>query len=227
MTAVASELSLRAADGWPLGALLRLPAHGTAVAGVVTVPASRHERDGWTPTAVALADREVAVLQLDIRGRGSSAGHRAFALMGPAERRRVALDVAAAIDGLASVTGDGVGVGLLVEQDTAADALAAAAGDRRVGAIGVLSARSAGRCVAAVERSSAAVYAMVSSEDREGVRATVDAYLAASHPASKLEVFRGLGVGVTMASVLQFEAPGARPLEDRLATWLLEVLAEP
>ena len=61
---------------------------------------------------------------------------------------------------------------------------------------------------------------MVSTEDREGLRATVDAYLAGAADGSHLDVFDGLGIGITMASVLQFEQPEAQPLEDRIAGWL-------
>ena len=100
--------------------------------------------------------------------------------MGPAQRRRVALDVAAAVDHLAAVEGvDSSRLGLLVEQDTAADALEAVADDARVAALAVLSARHPARTRAAVERRRAPVYGLVSIEDREGLRATVDAYLAA------------------------------------------------
>ena len=40
---------------------------------------------------------------------------------------------------------------------------------------------------------------------------------AAAPTNSKLDVFRGLGVGITMASVLQFEGPNERQLDTRLA----------
>jgi dienelactone hydrolase len=227
----ATETAFAAADGWPIGALLRRPAGdpaGDSAAtspGVVTVPASRHERDAWTQTATVLAARGFTVLQLDIRGRGASANSHRYSQMGPAERGRVALDVQAAVEHLAA---DGMvdpsKLGLLVEQDTAADALEAIAGDRRVRAIGVLSARSSSRCADAIGAGTASVYGLVSSEDREGLRATVDAYLASPDGRSRIEIFRGLGVGITMASVLQFEDPQARPLEERLADWLARVL---
>jgi dienelactone hydrolase len=225
----AAEVSLVAADGWPIGGVLRstgaiAPA---PVPGIVTVPASRHERDAWTQTATVLARHGFVVLQIDIRGRGASASGQAYAQMGPAERRRVALDVGAGVDHLAALASvDPSRLGLLVEQDTAADALEAVAGDARVRAIGVLSARSADRCARAVERGRAAVYGLVSSEDRDGLRATVDAYLASPDERSRIEIFRGLGVGITMASVMQFENPQARPLEERLADWLADVLGQ-
>ena len=100
---------------------------------VLAVPGSRHERDAWTHVAMALADRGCTVLQIDIRGRGTSANGVRYSEMGPAQRRRVSLDVAAAVEELAGATGvDPLRLGLLVEQDTAAEALEAVAGDDRV-----------------------------------------------------------------------------------------------
>jgi hypothetical protein len=146
--------------------------------------------------------------------------------MGPAERRRVSLDVAAAVDELARVAGvDPARLGMLVEQDTAADALEAVAGDDRVRAVAVLSASHAARIAPAVAARRAPVYAMASVEDRDGLRGAVEAYLAAPEAHSRIDVFHGLGVGITMASVLQFERPEEQPIEARLADWMAEVLA--
>jgi hypothetical protein len=220
--------SFEAGDGWPIGGLVRMPAvAGTTLSpGVLAVPGSRHERDAWTQTAMALVERGCTVMQIDIRGRGASANGVRYADMGPVARRRVALDVAAALDELAALADvDGSRLGLLVEQDTAADAAEAVVEDDRVGALAVLSARHSARVAAAVAERGAPIYGMTSVEDREGLRATVDAYLAAPEAGSRIDVFRGLGVGITMASVLQFERPEERPIEARLADWMAQVLA--
>ena len=223
-----SEVEFAAADGWPIRALLRVPEAAERVgsaAGVVAVPGSRHERDAWTQVGIALAASGTSVLQIDIRGRGSSTNGTPWATMGPAQRRRVALDVAAAVDHLAAVEGvDSTRLGLLVEQDTAAPALEAVAADARIAALAVLSARDPARTRAAVEQRRAPVFALVSVEDRDGLRATVDAYLAAPSEGSRLDVFHGLGVGITMASVLQFERPAEQQLDARLTAWFTGVL---
>ncbi len=223
----ATEVAFDASDGWPIGAVLRTPDDRALPpgAGVVTVPASRHERDAWTQVATKLTQQGITVLQIDVHGRGASTHATPYSSMGPAQRRRVALDVSAAIGHLAGVAGvDPVRLGLLVEHDTAADALEAVAEDARVTAIGVLSARHPGRVAPAVEQRGAPVYGLVSIEDREGLRATVDAYLAAPTADSRIDVFRGLGVGITMASVLQFERPAEQQIDDRLAGWFNDVL---
>ena len=147
-----SEVRFEAADGWPIRALLRRPSEASGP-GVLAVPGSRHERDAWTHAAIALADRGCTVMQIDIRGRGASANGVRYSDMGPAARRRVALDVAAAVDELTRVTSvDPARLGVLVEQDTAADALEAVAGDERVHALTVLSARQGARVGAAEAR---------------------------------------------------------------------------
>lgn len=215
-------------DGWPIGGLVRRPvrANGERSPAVLAVPGSRHERDAWTQTAMALVERGCTVMQIDIRGRGASANGVRYSEMGPGQRRRVALDVAAAVDDLEQQAGvDGSRLGLLVEQDTAADAIEAVVGDDRVRALAVLSARHPRRVAAAVAARGVPVYGMVSVEDREGLRATVDAYLAAPEGHSRIDVFRGLGVGITMASVLQFERPEERPIEARLADWMSAALS--
>jgi dienelactone hydrolase len=221
------EVAFTAADGWPIRALLRPPddVAATHAPAVIAVPGSRHERDAWTQVAGALAANGFGVLQIDIRGRGTSVNGAPWAAMGPAQRRRVTLDVAAATDHLAAVPWvDDACLGLLVEQDTAAAALEAVAGDDRVAALAVLSARHPDRIRAAVEQRRAPVYGLVSVEDREGLRATVDAYLAAPREGSRLDVFHGLGVGITMASVLQFERPTERQLDARITEWFAGVL---
>jgi dienelactone hydrolase len=222
------EVEIEAGDGWPIRALLRVPEPAHRLdggPGVVAVPGSRHERDAWTQVAMALVAAGTTVLQIDIRGRGASINGTPWATMGPAQRRRVALDVAAAVDHLAAAEMiDSSRLGLLIEQDTAPVALEAVAGDTRVAALAVLSGRDPGRTRAAVEQRQAPVYGLVSVEDREGLRATVDAYLAAPREGSRLDVFHGLGVGITMASVLQFERPAEQQLDARLSTWFGEVL---
>jgi len=225
-TTSTDELRLEAGDGWPIGAILRRPASTAQPApAVVTVPGSLHARDAWTPTAIALAAAGIAVLQIDIRGRGTSTNGVPYPSMGPAQRRRVGLDVAAAVDYVAGFNGIDRGrLALLVEQDTAAAALEAVADDSRVAAIAVLSARHGDRLADAVRRRGAPVYGLVSIEDREGLRATVDAYLAAPAEGSRLDVFRGLGVGITMASVMLFERPHEQQLDARLVEWFTTVL---
>ena len=223
---IAKELAFCAADGWPLGAVLRLPPADGPLPAVVTVPGSRHERDAWKRTSESLARHNVASLLLDVRGRGASLGTCTYARMGPAQRRLVRLDVVKALEVLGDDESvDSTRLGVLAEQDTSAEAGEAAVEDGRVRALCLVSPRRADRIVSALRTRPVSVFALVSTEDREGVRAAVGAYLASVPEGSDLAVFGGLGIGITMASVLQFEQPDAEPLEDRIARWLARRLA--
>jgi hypothetical protein len=200
-----TEVRFPAADGWPLAGLLRQGPAGAPVA--VLVPASCHERDAFATLADALADCGVASLRIDIRGRGASRGERPYARMPPGQRRAVALDVAAAVEEASAVA-------VVGEQDTAAPAVAGVADDPRVRAAVLLSPRGS------VPSLAIPVFALVSSEDRDGLRTATDAYLAGNENGSRLEVFKGLGFGTTMLSTRQFEHPDAEPLESMIADWL-------
>lgn len=219
------ELAFSAADGWPLGALLHQPASDAPVPAVVSVAGSRHERDAWKRTSEFLAQHGIATLMLDVRGRGASRGDCTYARMGPGQRRRARLDVEKALAVVADQDGvDATRLGVLAEQDTAADAVEAAVAAGGVRALCVVSPRNADRIASALATRPVSVFGLASTEDREGVRAAVGAYLASAPEGSDLAVFHGLGIGITMASVLQFEQPEAQPLEDRIARWLADRL---
>jgi hypothetical protein len=216
-----AEVRLTAADGVAIGGVWRATPDGPPPAGVVLVPGSRHERDAYGSLPNALEEVGLGSLRIDVRGRGSSLGAVPFSRMAPMQRRAVRLDVAAAVEHAASLVRAPARLGLIVEQDTAANAVEAIADDERVTAVVVLSARRGGRLTAAVSRRPIAIFGLVSSEDRVGVRATADAYLASAEGPSRLEVFHGLGFGTTMFSSRQFEHPDAQPLETMIAVWLV------
>ena len=214
-----TEVEFAASDGWRLAGMLRAPAAGS-VPGVLAVPASLHERDAWTATAAVLEERGLASLRIDLRGRGRSLGEMPYARMAPLQRQRITLDVSAGLETLASAPGVDVDrIALLAEQDTAAGAVEAVADDRRVRAVVLMSPRNGDRIARALATRAVSIFGLVSSEDRRGLRATVDAYVAGDQ-SSRLEVFHGLGIGVTMMSVLQFEYPDAEPLESVISDWV-------
>jgi dienelactone hydrolase len=228
MSGRAAEVVFVAADGWSIGGLLADPngSGRSPMPAVVMVPGSRHERDAYTEVAMALMNRGITSLRIDVRGRGASRGMTTYARMAPGQQRRVGLDVAAALDYLAACDGiDACRLALVAEQDTAAAALEAVADDERLVAVVLLSARNGGRLAAALDRRALPVLGLVSKEDREGLRSTVDAYLAGEPSVSRLEVFAGLGIGATMFSTRRFEHAGAETLEELITSWLAACLA--
>ncbi|MBW8827730.1 MAG: hypothetical protein JF603_15455 [Acidobacteria bacterium] len=211
-----------APDGWPLAGLLRAP--GAPAGGVVLVPGSTHERDSFATTAEALGERGLASLRIDVRGRGGSRGEVPFSAMAPGQRRQVRLDVAAALGRLVEHAGvDSGRLAVVCEQDTAADAVLGAL-DAGVRGVVAMSAQQVGRAVAALERQPVPIHGVVSSDDRDAVRGTVDLYLAGAVTDSRLDVLHDLGRGATMFH-LRAGQPDAPPLESLIADWLAARLA--
>ena len=218
-------ISFVATDGWPLRGLLTSPDSGAHGPGVVLVPGSLHERDAWTSTAAALAAAGIASLRIDIRGRGASSAGAFHAHMPPAQRRLVRLDVRAAITALRaqSSVADG-SIGICGEQDTAPACVEAAVDDGNVAGVALLSARGGSRTSNGMSPAGFPFLGLVSVEDHQSLRTTVDAYLGAPAGTSELHVLRGLGFGITMAAVQAFEHPDADPIESIVASWFARML---
>ena len=224
------EVEVVARDGWRLAGLLRLPPGAGRAPGVVLVHGSHHERDAFTygvGLPELLADRGMASLRFDIRGRGGSRDGHDLHRMAALERRAVALDVAAALDHLASlpdVAGDRLG--LVGEQDTAASVVAAAVDPRTV-ALVLLSPRLPSSALDQLRDRQIPTFGLVSKEDRVSLRATTVAYLEAPPDHRRLEVFDGLGFGTTMFMARRFEQPAEEPLEEMIADWFAQELTLP
>jgi dienelactone hydrolase len=224
------EVEVVARDGWRLAGLVRLPVGADRAPGVVLVHGSHHERDAFTygvGLPELLADRGMASLRFDIRGRGGSHHGHDFHRMAALERRAVALDVAAALDHLASnpdVAGERLG--LVGEQDTAG-AVVAATADPRAAALVLLSPRLPSSALDRLRDRAIPTFGLVSREDRESLLATTAAYLAAPPDHRRLEVFDGLGFGTTMFMARRFEQLAEEPLEEMIADWLAHELPLP
>ena len=220
-TAEETELVLPSPDGWALGGILRRPEPSREPAPVtLLVPDSHHERDVYTTLATALAATGIASLRLDVRGRGASRGAVPYSRMGPAQRRRVEIDVAETLDQLGAMEGIDQGrMAVVTERDTAPDVISGAAD--RVKAIVVMGARPSPRLTGALRDRAVPVLGLVSAEDRTGLRGTTDAYLAGRPDGSQLIVLHRRGFGATMFSS---GAAAEEPLEAVIASWLQERL---
>jgi hypothetical protein len=213
-----TEISHSPSDGPVVRGFLREP-EDSPVACAILVPGSRHERDSFESLAASLAELGIASLRIDVRGRGASAGVVPYARMGPIQRRGVRNDVGALISAVAERLGLGSGqTALVAEQDTSADAVLGGL-DVDVGAIVVLSAHAARRALEALDDANPPLLGIVSTEDREGLRHTVDCYLASALEGSRLLLLRSRGVGATM-----FHTGESGELEAEIATWIRDVL---
>lgn len=220
------EVTFKAADGWQITGSVQIPGSKSKAPGVVLVHGSRHEKDAYGQALPRLLNgQRIAMLRIDIRGRGASREPLAFSSMAPEQRRAVRLDVEAAIDFLASQAGvDSRRIAVVAEQDSANAAVFASAGDRRVAAYVLISGRLSRTAKDAISKIPAPVFCLVSKEDRRGFKDMTDAYLAAKNGQSRLKVFEGLGFGTTMFSAWQFEFPNETPIEEMIGTWLAQRL---
>jgi dienelactone hydrolase len=224
------EVAFKAADGWQIAGLLYIPERATSVPGVVLVHGSRHEGDAYGQLTSAglphsLSKHNVAVLRIDIRGRGASREPRVFNSFAPEEKKQVTLDVKAAIECLAAQPGvDAKRLGIVAEQDNAHAAALASARDRRIMAHVFISGRLGESAKKAMEKVSTPIFCLVSKEDRHGFKDVTDVYLASNNKQSRLKVFEGIGFGTTMFSAWQFEYPQEQPIEDMIGVWLGEKL---
>lgn len=216
-------VTLMAADGWELRGDVFYP-EGTPRAGVVLVHGSKHERDAYgVGLPQFLTDGGVAVVQVDIRGRGDSREPVAFPALAPLQRRQVALDVAAASAHVASLGPSDAGLAVVSEQDSTSAALTAVL-DRPVAAHVFVSGRLTAPAREALRSLDAPRFCLVSNEDRRALRDMTDAYLAGEDARSRFRIFQGLGFGTTMFSSWQFAHPDEPSIESLIADWLLEVL---
>jgi dienelactone hydrolase len=222
------EVSLKAADGWQISGSLSIPNTKGKAPGVVLVHGSRHEKDAYGQALPRMLNEQgIAMLRIDIRGRGSSREPMTFNSMAPEQRGAVRLDVEAAVNFLSSEPGvDGRRIAVVAEQDSANPAVIACAKDPRVTAFVLLSGRLNQKAKDEMAAALFPIFCLVSKEDRRGFKDMTDAYLSSNHRLSRLRVFEGIGFGTTMFSAWQYEFPKEQPIEQMVGMWLADRLKE-
>lgn len=224
------RVSFAASDGWLISGSLSIPVAkaGGRMPGVVLVHASRHESDAFGNISApglpqTLARNGVAVLRIDVRGRGDSRGDLEFSAMGPEQRAAVSLDVLAAVKFLRAQAGvKKSNIAIVAEQDSASPTVIAASQDRHATAVVLISGRLNAKARQAITKSSKPILCLVSKEDRRGFRDMVDAYIASENSRSRIKVFEGLALGATMFATWRYDHSDKPPLENMVADWLTE-----
>lgn len=224
------QVMFQTADGWRIAGVLYVPECVTPVAGVVLIHGSKHEGDAYGQLTsgglpYSLSKHRLAVLRVDLRGRGASREPQVFDSLAPEQKKRVTLDIEAAIEFFASQPGvDAKRLGIVAEQDNAHAAVLVSVKDRRLIAHVFISGQLGGAAKKAMQNVRTPVFCLVSKEDRRGLRDMTELYLASRNSKSRLKVFEGIGFGTTMFSAWRFEYPDEQPLEDMIAVWLDEQL---
>jgi pimeloyl-ACP methyl ester carboxylesterase len=208
--------------GWPITVETMGEPQGDVIGGVLTVPAVKHERDGWGPVlTTALVARGFVVLATDVRGRGDSRRPMSMSSLPPGQLRAVKGDVAAGID-LLACRADVAGRPIVVmgEQDTANVAARAAMSDARVSGLVLVSPRLGPHLLAQAETRDLPVCVIASKEDRAGLESAVGLSMRSRDPRSRFRLVGGVGSGTTMFAAWQFLRRDEPPLEQWLAAWV-------
>ncbi|HKZ80711.1 MAG TPA: hypothetical protein VJ124_20720 [Pyrinomonadaceae bacterium] len=230
--AAEKEISFQTEDGWTISGMFGSPEGVKGqVPAVIFLHSFDHDQNAYGKylypgLAQIIGGHDLATLRIDLRGRGKSRGAKELHSFSPDEISKLYLDVRAAIAFLESQPQvDASRIGLVAEGQSTEAALRAWDGDSRVQAIGLIS----GRLSEAVKRTIKThpripLFLMVSKEDREGFRDMADAYNLTQAEGSRINVYKNLGMGTTMFSVWRSEHPNEKPIEENLASWMVDQL---
>jgi len=204
---VQGEVSFETEDGWTIHGTLTVP---VKKAGAESLPAtlllhsSMHSRSVWVSfPGWAKLQESMVTLRIDIRGRGKSEGRIPFVDMSQTQRDKVALDVKAALNFLASAKEvDPARIGIVAEEFSAGPAVIGGMEDPRVRVFVFLSGVLNQRAMELIASNAAKpILFIVSKEDKRGFRDMAKAYSLTQSDGSDIWVQDGLGVGVTMCNM--------------------------
>jgi dienelactone hydrolase len=226
-----TEVSFKSEDGWILHGTLHMPDRlktGEKVPAVVLVHGAKHDQQTYTDLAPELVKNGIAAVRFDWRGKGSSVpdgkGKSGTTLAGD-DLANAYLDVKAAIEFLASQPGiDANRIGLAAATAGTAYALRAAAGDKRIQTVVVMTASSApvGKEKEFLTTSGKPIFAIASTEDINYTRGSLAdstrvAYLMSNSKESQFLLYDDAGRGSEILKV--------KPeLSRMILRWFLEKL---
>jgi len=222
------EVSFATDDGWIIHGTLTKPvlSPGKRVAAILFLHSPAHEQELFSAhgyPGFARLQTQFVTLRIDIRGRGKSEEPLAFHRFSDQQRKRLYLDVKAALNFLASQESvDAQRLAIFAEEKSADSAVLGAAGDSRVRALVLVSGRLTAESKEAISSNDQiAILAMVSSDDRNGFRDMTDAYKLSNNSNSDIHVYRGLGMATAMFSTWRYNRPQDKPLDYVMADWLM------
>jgi pimeloyl-ACP methyl ester carboxylesterase len=220
------EVQMQSADGWTIFGTLSIPddvVKGEALPAVLMLHSSGHDQETFNKhyaipgLAQTFACRRVVSLRIDWRGRGKSIGDQEFHSFSREQRRRIQLDVAAAINFLAlEKEVDANRIAIVAEEVSADAAVLGARGDSRIKLFAFLSGRLSHEAKEYLACESIPVLCVVSSDDRPGFVDMTGAYSRSKHPCSDISIHRNAGIGTTMFYLWRHRFPHAKPLDEQL-----------
>lgn len=217
------EVTITTADGWELGADLVLPANAAtdgSLPAVVLMHSGRSDRNVFDGLAPELAQRGVAVLALDWRGRGVSTNLGHFVDFTGEQQAAVAGDVTASYDYLAARPEiDGNRLGVLGVAHGAGYGANGALGDGRTRALAMMTAYHLleGGQEEVLRAGDVAVLCVACAPNKKSSGALRVIRAMSTHPGSRMMEFA--------EGVLGYQLFDLHPeLEPSIAEWFAEVL---
>lgn len=230
---VQKEVSFKTEDGWTIYGTYTVPnsyKSGDKLPAALLLHASMHTQTVWVGyPGWAKIQESIATLRIDWRGRGKSREPIPYISSSPNQRDRVALDVTAALNFLASQQEvDASRLGVVAEEFSASPAIIGAVDDTRVRVMVLLSGLLNQRAMELVETTTAKpMLFVVSKEDRRSFNDMTEAYNLNSNVQSEIWVQDGLGIGATMGSVWRnkyTDQPIERAIDFTSGEWLVNKL---
>ena len=221
------DVFFQTTDGWTIHGSLHLPADLSAtdrkVPGVVMLHSPGYDRLAFRSLARTLEERGLASLRIDWRGNGESL-HKGevelpFNALAPSERRKVYLDVQAAIDFLAIQEGvDQKRIGVIGSRWSANHAALAGVDDWRVKTLVLFSGSYDPQTLQDTAlRSDLPILCLAGREDQEGFRGSRQIHAASTNPESEFLIPARGGYGTTMLSY-------NKGLDGKIVEWLVDKL---
>jgi dienelactone hydrolase len=230
---VQTEVSFETEDGWTIYGTYTIPASyksGDKLPAALLLHASMHSQTVWVGyPGWAKIQESIATLRIDWRGRGKSREPIPYIYSSPTQRDRVALDVAAALNFLATQKEvDASRLGVVAEELTASPAVIGALEDPRVRVMVLLSGVLNQRAIELLRTNlTKPMLFIVSKEDERSFNDSTEAYNLAGSAESEIWVQDGLGVGATMGSVWRnkyTDQPIEKAIDYTAGEWLVNKL---
>jgi cephalosporin-C deacetylase-like acetyl esterase len=229
---VQTEVSFKTEDDWTIYGTYTVPNSykpGDKLPAALLLHASMHSQTVWVGyPGWAKIQESIATLRIDWRGRGKSREPIPYIYSSPTQRERVALDVTAALNFLASQKEvDASRLGVAAEEFSASPAIIGAVEDPRVRVMVLLSGLLNQRAMELVKTSAKPMLFVVSKEDKRSFNDMTEAYNLNSNVESEIWVQDGLGIGATMGSVWRnkyTDQPIERAIDYTSGEWLVNRL---
>lgn len=230
---VQKPVSFKTEDGWTIYGTYTVPSaykQGQKLPAALLLHASMHSQTVWVSyPGWAKIQESITTLRIDWRGRGKSREPIPFIDSSQEQRERVALDVRAALDFLASQPEvDSTRMGVVAEEISASPAIIGALEDPRVRVLALLSGLLNQKAMELIASNlTKPILYIVSKEDKRSFNDLTEAYNLTRSADSEIWVQDGLGVGATMGSVWRnkyTDQPIEKAIDYTAGEWLVSKL---